>query len=81
MSGSKSAADAPTRLRVIADRGACCGYGVCAEICPEVYQVDDIGVVKLLTDIVPAGLEVKATEAAAACPQSALRVVEEPLSS
>jgi ferredoxin len=78
MSSSKSAADAATRLRVIADRGACCGYGVCAEICPEIYQVDDIGVVKLLTDIVPEGLEVKAKEAASACPQSALRVVEEP---
>jgi ferredoxin len=78
MSGSKSAAGASPRLRVIADRGACCGYGVCAEICPEIYQVDDIGVVKLLIDIVPKGLEVKAQEAAAACPQSALRVVDEP---
>ncbi len=81
MSGSKSAADAATRLRVIADRGACCGYGVCAEICPEIYQVDDIGVVKLLTDIVPEGLRIKATEAASACPQNALRVVEEPSAS
>jgi ferredoxin len=78
MSGSKSAADAVTRLRVIADRGACCGYGVCAEICPEIYQVDDIGVVRLLTDIVPEGLEIKAKEAASACPQNALRVVDEP---
>jgi ferredoxin len=69
MSGSK--------LRVIADRSACCGYGVCAELCPEIYKVDDIGIVTLLTDIVPEGLEVKAREAAAACPQNALRVVEE----
>ncbi|HEY3654199.1 MAG TPA: ferredoxin [Steroidobacteraceae bacterium] len=69
MSGSK--------LRVIADRSACCGYGVCAELCPEIYKVDDIGIVTLLTDIVPEGLEVRAREAAAACPQSALRVVEE----
>jgi ferredoxin len=50
---------------------------VCAELCPEIYKVDDIGVVTLLTDIVPEGLEVRAREAAAACPQSALRVVEE----
>jgi ferredoxin len=79
MSGSKSAAGASTRLRVIADRSACCGYGVCAEICPEIYRVDDIGIVSLITDIVPEGLEVKAREAASACPQNALRVAEEPI--
>jgi ferredoxin len=71
----ESAPPAPARLRVIADRSACCGYGVCAEICPEVYQVDDLGIVKLLVETVPAGLETKAKEGAAACPQSALKVV------
>jgi ferredoxin len=78
MSGSQSTEGTPTRLRVIADRAACCGYGVCAELCPEVYKVDDLGIVVLLTDIVPAGLEEKAREGALACPQSALKVVEEP---
>src|SRR5271170_75503 len=68
---------APTRLRVIADRSACCGYGVCAEICPEIFQVDDIGIVKLKVEIVPEGLEARAKEGAAACPQSALKVVAE----
>ena len=77
MAGSTSTG-IPTRLRVIADRSACCGYGVCAEICPEIYQLDDIGVVKLLHEIVPQGLEAAAQEAAAACPQSALRLAEEP---
>jgi ferredoxin len=50
---------------------------VCAEICPEIFKVDDIGVVTLLTEFVPEGLEVKAREGASACPQSALKVVEE----
>jgi ferredoxin len=35
-------------------------------------------VVKLLVEIVPAGLETKAREGAASCPQSALKVVAEP---
>lgn len=61
-------------LRVIARRSACCGYGVCAEICPEIYQLDDNGIVSLVVDIVPPGLEEKAREAAAACPQNALEV-------
>lgn len=63
-------------LKVIANRAACCGYGVCAEICPEVYLLDDNGIVVLATDTVPAGLEEKAREGAAACPQNALEVVE-----
>ena len=67
-----------SKLRVIADRSACCGYGVCAELCPEIYKVDDIGVVALLVDVVPAGLEDKAREGASACPTNALRVIEEP---
>jgi ferredoxin len=67
-----------SKLRIIADRSACCGYGVCAELCPEIYKVDDIGVVALLMDVVPAGLEDKAREGASACPTNALRVVEEP---
>jgi ferredoxin len=78
MSSTESAPPGATRLRVIADRSACCGYGVCAEICPEIFQVDDLGIVKLLVEIVPAGLETKAREGAAACPQSALKVVAEP---
>lgn len=63
-------------LKVVANRSACCGYGVCAEICPEVYQLDNNGIVVLATDTVPAGLEEKAREGAAACPQNALEVVE-----
>jgi ferredoxin len=67
-----------SKLRVIADRSACCGYGVCVELCPEVYKLDDIGVVSVLMDVVPAELEVRAREAASACPANALRVVEDP---
>jgi ferredoxin len=67
-----------SKLRVIADRSACCGYGVCAEICPEIYKVDDLGIVTLLTEVVPAGLEERAREGASACPTGALSVVEEP---
>jgi ferredoxin len=70
MSGSK--------LKVVADRSACCGYGVCAEICPEIFKLDDLGIVTLLMDTVPEGMETAAREGASACPQSALKIVEEP---
>lgn len=65
-----------SRLKVVADRTACCGYGICAEICPEVYKLDDNGIVVIAVDFVPQGLEAKAREGAAACPQCALAIEE-----
>ena len=63
-------------MRVFADRSRCCGYGLCAQVCPQVYKLDADGLVVLETDIVPAGLEEEAREGAAACPAEALRVEE-----
>jgi len=63
-------------LKVEIDRNACCGYGVCAEICPEVYGLDDNGIVVLKTETVPEGLEEEAREGAAACPQLAIKIIE-----
>jgi ferredoxin len=62
------------RLRVVIDKPACCGYGVCAEICPAVFKLDANGIVYVDDPLVPAGLEELAREGAAACPQSALAV-------
>ena len=62
------------RLRVVANRSACCGYGICAEICPEIFGVDDNGFVVLKVETVPQGLEDRAREGVQACPQSALAV-------
>jgi ferredoxin len=62
------------RLKVVIDKPACCGYGICAEICPEVFKLDGNGIVFEEDEIVPEGLEEKAREGAAACPQSALAV-------
>ncbi|WP_062343207.1 ferredoxin [Novosphingobium sp. CCH12-A3] len=64
------------RLKVVIDKPACCGYGVCAEICPEVYKLDENGIVYVDDEIVPEGLEDRAREGAEACPQAALAVVE-----
>jgi len=65
-----------TALRVIVDRGRCCGYGLCAQLCPEVYKLDENGLVYVESELVPGGLEEEAREGAAACPAEAL-VIEE----
>ncbi|MBT9475130.1 ferredoxin [Polaromonas sp.] len=61
-------------LRVSADRSRCCGYGLCAQLCPQVYKLDADGLVYLETDVVPPELEEEAREGAAACPAEALAV-------
>jgi ferredoxin len=63
-------------LRVVADRSKCCGYGLCAQMCPQVFKLDEGGLVYLESDLVPAGLEEEAREGAAACPAEALLVEE-----
>jgi ferredoxin len=58
-------------LRILADRGACCAYGVCALICPEIYTLNEAGIIALENDsvVVPPELADKAREGAEACPQ------------
>lgn len=59
--------------RVVADRSACCGYGTCVAICPEIYQLEG-GLVVLTTDIIPPELLESAIEGAESCPQAAIVV-------
>jgi ferredoxin len=60
--------------RIVIDRSLCSGFGACAELAPEVFAVDDSGLVSLRigTSDDPAVLD-----AAAACPMAAISVVEE----
>ncbi len=66
---------ATSKLKVVVNKPACCGYGVCAEICPEVFKLDENGIVLVENEIIPDGLEERAKEGAEACPQSVLKVV------
>lgn len=61
-------------MKAIVKKAACSGYGVCQEICPEVFKLDENGIAYVESELVPAGLEERAREAADACPQSALAV-------
>jgi ferredoxin len=64
-----------TTLRAFADRERCCGYGICMQLCPEVFKADADGIVYVENEIVPAAHAEEAIEAAASCPAEALRVV------
>jgi ferredoxin len=60
-------------MKVKIDNDACVGDGTCAEMCPEVFEMEgDLAVVKV--DKVPAGLEQKVKEAADDCPVEAILI-------
>lgn len=63
-------------LKVRVDRASCCGYGICAVVCPEIYKLDEAGMAYVESEDVPTGLEEKAREGAESCPQLAIHVTE-----
>ena len=56
------------------DRVKCCGYAVCVGLCPEVFDLDEDGLARVLTGDIPAALEDSVHRAAASCPEAAISV-------
>lgn len=59
--------------RIEVDPIACTGHGVCAELLPEVIQLDEWGF-PILAESVPVHLEGLARRAVGVCPTLALRL-------
>lgn len=59
---------------VEADRTKCCGYGMCAEVCPDVFGLDESGLVVAKITEVPDDLMEAAEEAVYLCPAEALSI-------
>ena len=57
---------------------ACAGHGLCAELLPEMIELDPWGYPILMSAEVPRGLVEHARRAAAACPTLALLVGKAP---
>jgi len=60
------------QLRI--DRIACKAHGLCAELLPEVIELDEWGYPILAAGSLPAPLRAEATEAVGVCPTLALRL-------
>lgn len=60
--------------RIQIDRSLCSGFGTCAELAPEIFELDDTG-----TAAARVGWSDDAAvlDAASACPMAAIDVVEE----
>lgn len=57
-------------MKTIVDPDLCISCGLCADTCPDVYELQDVAVVK--TDPVPADREQCALEAEEGCPTDAI---------
>ncbi|SFL31538.1 ferredoxin [Geodermatophilus ruber] len=57
-----------------ADFGACQGYANCVDAAPDVYDIDDDGVVVLLKEEISDEERPRIEEAARSCPVSALMI-------
>ncbi|MDO8682098.1 MAG: ferredoxin [Armatimonadota bacterium] len=56
------------------DQDLCIGDGICADTCPEVFEMRDDNLAYVVVDDVPADAEASAQEAFEACPTDAIKV-------
>jgi ferredoxin len=64
--------DKKAKFKVSVDRGACLGCGNCAEICPEVFELDEEGISTVDEDEVNENNLDCIREARDACPTGAI---------
>lgn len=60
--------------RIVIDGSQCSGFGDCADLAPDVFELDHTGKALLRTGSSP---DRAVLEAAAACPMGAISVIEE----
>ena len=58
-------------MRAVVDEDACVGCGLCAETCPDVFEMED-DVAKVRVEEVPADAEESCRQAADGCPVDAI---------
>ena len=56
------------------DQDLCIGDGICADTCPEVFEMRDDSLAYVIADDVPADAEASASEACEACPTDAIKL-------
>lgn len=62
-------------MKAIVDEETCIGCGLCAETCPEVFEMND-DKARVKSDEVPAGVVESCKEAAENCPVEAIQIEE-----
>jgi ferredoxin len=63
-------------MKVCVDANLCESTGVCADTCPEIFELDDQGMTIVKSEQVPPQLEQTCKEAAGNCPTGAISIQE-----
>jgi len=61
-------------MRAHVDKDICIGCGLCPDICPEVFSMDDDGKAIAIDDDIPDDLIDSAKDAESQCPVEAIKV-------
>ncbi|OLS03686.1 ferredoxin [Tissierella creatinophila] len=63
-------------MKAVVDRDACISCGLCATICPEVFELDDEDIAVVIADPIPEDAVDSAKEAEESCPTEAISIEE-----
>ena len=61
-------------MKAIVDRDACIGCGLCPDVCPEVFEMDNEDKAVTKVNPVPPEFQDKCKEAAESCPSDAIKI-------
>ncbi len=64
-------------MKVVVNRDNCIGCGACAGICPEVFEIDDEGLSKVICNDFSKVNETELSDAVEGCPTGAIEKNEE----
>ncbi len=62
-------------MKVKIDHDLCSGDGICADLCPEVFEMED-DKAKVIIEEVPEDAEEDCRDAADSCPEGCIEIIE-----
>jgi ferredoxin len=62
--------------RIVFDRSRCASMGLCEMVAPDMFQLDDDGVMTVHSEVVEASRRAEMDAVAMGCPTQSLRVVD-----
>lgn len=64
-------------MKATVDKHLCLGCGICVDVCPEVFEMDDDNKAQAKVNPIPPETEGNCREAADQCPESAIKIEED----